>query len=403
VERVRCRLFLFSILFCGLVTRAFAAPPTFGNEIELTNREIDQAEYEDENFTQRISDENSDMQDRFYEEVYAICKGCKIRMGYDYDGTPHYKVTYPDGWWFKISLDPAVLEIQTAPSTVKKLKQIRNRIQTDIFGVAKTLGLKAGFKGSGGHIHIGAESAFGGDANLFRNFLVDFINHSELANGILENDHSNAPPLQSLTPEQKRGFLEVIKDFDEGRRKTIHDIAEGLISQVYYESTEETWAPAEKFHAINVVRIFEILIFNKSERTVEVRCLRGQSNVDELIAEAELFEARLNYLKKLPGPLQVTWGPAASDKQGLLNAFYRYVTESGLKWETYQKLLPKKFQAIRPNRAVSSTASKDTKQKTEIKREARRSNTNERSPATINRITAGKRSCAVALGRRIRK
>jgi hypothetical protein len=79
------------------------------------------------------------------------------------------------GWWWKLSLDPGVVEIQTAPTPGATFdpeheSTIGAVVDADIFGVAGKLGFTAG--GGGGHVNVDFATGFGEDYSLIPKVLL---------------------------------------------------------------------------------------------------------------------------------------------------------------------------------------------------------------------------------------
>jgi hypothetical protein len=200
------------VYFLLFSQQSFAWPPTFGAEFNFSNPVV----LKSGKPLEVNSTESEAARDKMMEIIKSVCAtrgDCSVQTSENHYGVTTHRVKYKDGWWFDIATDPRVVEIQTAPSTVEQLEKYKQRIQEDIFGSAEKTGLSVtditkvfGHGWAAGHIHIGASSAFDGNAQLFRNFLVDYVNHPELGTGLFSNDWSNAPPLTAL-PKKIRIIL----------------------------------------------------------------------------------------------------------------------------------------------------------------------------------------------------
>ncbi|RYZ69860.1 MAG: hypothetical protein EOP09_06945, partial [Proteobacteria bacterium] len=198
-------------------TFAFAAlaAPTFGAEFNFTNFEVRHGQAQASDVNSEVSES---YRDAFMLEVMKVCGDCKVVTTENSYGVKTYKIVYPDKWYFVIATDPAVIEVQTKPSTAKQIENRLERIQKHIFDAAKAVGLDPaskvmGTEWAGSHIHVGATSALGEGREAvlaLRNFMVDFSNHPELATGVFTNDHSNAPPIAELPVMQRELFKAVI-------------------------------------------------------------------------------------------------------------------------------------------------------------------------------------------------
>lgn len=293
------------------------------------------------------------MREAFAEVMKRICKernDCVVEKVEDPYGddyvTTRYKITYRDGWWWKITTDPSVVEIVTKPETKERFQELRERIQNDIFNAAKTIGLEApkfGNISNGGHINIGAENTFQNDPMLFRNFVVDFMNHSELATGILLNDRYNALPLNASEKKRER-FAEVIRRFDRGEITTSYDLALEINNNVYdYHSKPDG-------HKEDALFMIPMITNKKRSQRLEVRSVRAQRSADDFIKLITLFQARIDYLRTVEKPIKYVNRPPITDVRESAMAFNKYLTESGLNWDDYASVIPSVYQTYAPKK-----------------------------------------------------
>lgn len=249
VFRLLSNLVYYTILIHS--TFSFAQQVTFSPEFEFTNAAIANANYGKSGHL-HVGTKNLAAQEKWAELMEKLCKqrrDCKVielsgskasEYAYEYQGDvyqdqyhPDYRVQYQDGFYYDITLDPAVVEIKVKPSTVDEFKRQADRIQTDIFDFAKNeLGLKPP-KELGGHIHIGFESGFNGNLKHFRNFFVDLMNHQELWTLMKYKDFANAPPLAALPKSNILALELIIEDLDAGKINTIEDFAKRVRKEVY--------------------------------------------------------------------------------------------------------------------------------------------------------------------------
>ncbi len=138
---------VFAIIFF-LHFAALAKDVTFGAEFTFTNDKIIAGARSDS--TVHLP-EAAQARDQFRDRVLQVCQGCYVvEEKNGYKATVH-KIVYPDGWYFIIATDPSVVEVQTKPLTVAEYKKMRERIQTDIFDAAKTVGITP-------HAHMGVDT-----------------------------------------------------------------------------------------------------------------------------------------------------------------------------------------------------------------------------------------------------
>lgn len=329
------------ILTWFLSFSAWAGPIEFAPEFNFENEKTKAAFRRQRDLNETENPYGSSLRDQWAELIKANCPECKFDRMPDKYGVEKVRVTYPHGWWLEITLDPAVVEIVSKPATLQEFRSLETVLQRDIWKVAEKLNLKA--EGSG-HINIGKESAFGSDTLLFRNFLVDYLNHVELARGIHEEDKLNAPHPEDLIPEKKsQKLINLFKTFD-FEKHSIEDLAKSIIDKIY---TETNWTrvmtePPEKYQSVNLSTIAHP---NPWPR-VELRSVRMQRNFKEFLDILGLFEKRIEFLKKIQKPLQYqAWRiPQHSyPKQMAVARYYEYVKNSGLDWNLYADLLPGQF------------------------------------------------------------
>lgn len=335
------------ILLLGIVTcwtsLAYAWPPTFGAEFNFTNRNIF-VRHPRGNVTSSPESREAALQMKKIMAAACAERGdCTVEEIEDKYENVSYRVNYTDGWWFQISTDPLVIEIQTKAATLSELKSYRNRMQNDIFGTAAQAGLVPAGRiikrlWAAGHIHMGVASAFANNARLFRNYFADTANHSELAYGIFAEDADNAPPLAILPQEEQTRARQILDLFDVGKIKQIVPLAKRLLKEVYDVTTTHLGNP-QKFQAFNVTRIGN-KEFDESEQTVETRGFGPQESADDFIDEVELLQGRLEYLSKLESPIPLDLkDPRKMKPYEKVMRFYEYVTQSGKSFETYRRFI----------------------------------------------------------------
>lgn len=326
-------------LSCATAMQALAAPALFGAEFEFHNAETSATE----GISHPVLKKYQLAMREKLEKICAVRRDCRVtsspRKGLS---SMDYVVTYEDGWSFRISTDNGTIEVQTAPATYEEFQEMRDRIQSDIFDVAAECELFPSAEEGAGHVHIGVVSGFNENPLLLRNFIVDRANHPELAMGIFNHDPANAPPISELTVPQKRAFIAVIRDFDEGKITTTVEFARALNKQVYY-ATPSKWEPAEKYQDANVTRIDQFA-YESDRQTLELRGFAAQANADVFLSEILLLQRRIDYLESKDG--RVGFGATLLTPETELEAalgFYRFVTETGLPWKDYRSFLPKRI------------------------------------------------------------
>lgn len=261
---------------------------------------------------------------------------CRVEETVNKVGARSYRVHFPkEDFWLQISLDPWVIEVQTKPSTVAQYKGQAQHLE-DLFLEARNLDLVPSLKGEGGgHIHIDIKSAFRGDARLFRNFVVDFVNHPEFgAYGVLGGNMNNSPHLTQLSKKSYEEFLAVIAEFDRGEIKTIGELAEAINTHVYARDGKSFLAP--KYQALNLLRS----MLPDGEATLEIRAINPQQTPKHFFSQAELFEKRIEYLRRQEGLIPTTLAPYFNHGEKAAS-FRAYVEETGADWKDFEFLIEK--------------------------------------------------------------
>ena len=325
----------------------------FGSELEFTNKEIDKASNRSPSTINTPT--AVEYKNRFKKLVMETCKNCTAKSTRDGYGAPIWKISYPNGFWFEITTDPHTLEIKTKPSTAKQLKKEAPRMQRDIFDVAHKLGTVAKYEeSSAAHMHIGTKSAFGNNAMLLRNFLVDYSNHPALAGGALHKDYANAPPIARLSPEQVKAFASATAP-SKVAKMSIEQFASTLQERVFHRTVEADFAPAKKYQATSVQRIDGAM--KTTGWTAEMRAMPSHESAASFVRMAELLSARISFLEKDGKPVQFkpqrVGSLSAKDK---VNQFFQYVAESGLRWGDYVPMLNHRVRATPPSMNVAMKA-----------------------------------------------
>ena len=266
------------------------------------------------------------------------------------------RFTFTDGFWIQVSWDPSVVEILTKPLKLSVLRKLAPKMQEAIFKTAERAGLVVSPKRAG-HFNFGANASFGGDANLFVKFIVDYSNHTELATGILrEANLMTAPPLAALKLAQR---VELAKHANiDYSGKSIAEVSQILIDSVFHKTVRENLTQDWSVHnqALGLKKVPDAT--SDVDQPMEARAVRSQNSIFDLVLLGELFEARIAYLKTrkvaLSEELVSEEKPRLEfSSQELVDRFYLYVTESGLAWSRYQALLPEGLRKLQPTLRAS--------------------------------------------------
>lgn len=375
---------LWILLFAVWASLARAESITWGGELTFTSarhREVMKRAPGTHGplGTRPWSQENQEALEAFYRHMKGIAKDrsglLSVRLLEEEDkwGNDVVRVTYRDGWHFDVTMDPWCLEVVLPPFTLAELRKNKGRIQRDIFDQMAKIDLFPDRQIGGGHLHMGMTSGFGDDVRLFRNWLVDFANHTELADGALEKDYDNARPLYRLNAAQRRLFKEFIDRADGGEFTTVRKMATKFVAEVLFESKPATGKRIMqyKYWQVNLLRMAKLdtwdtldanrtwdeyeawVLFDEVEkhaRTAEVRHLSAQMSAQHLVNDVELQEGRIKYLKGLKKNLVLSQdflaGRRPTPKQAALQ-FFAYLLQSGVDPADFAEHLPKAGDGVR--------------------------------------------------------
>lgn len=346
------------ILILALSAIAWAWPPTYGAEFEFFHPRLTWD-------TDTIRGPEAQQAKReFMRQIELACQsaGCTIRA-VDGKFTTDFLVTLRNGWWFKVTHDPGVIEVTTKPSTLTELNQNKTQIEELIFRSARA-GRFTVHRTDNAHFNLGALSAFDNDPKKFMHFFVDYHNNNHLALGTLGQDFDNAPPLSALGADQREALIRLTERVNRGEFSSVAEIAEAIRTQVYTRSYHESWG-AVHYQALGIkyltsdnmrqpitssielqalLNLVPFVNFTRDrDQPLEIRAAWSQASMDQFIRIAELIEARIGFLNSRNTP--VTYFPsertAISSWQEAKTRFYIYVVESGLDYSRYNSLLPR--------------------------------------------------------------
>ncbi len=332
------KLFLFVLtLFFSL--KAWSTGGLFGPEWTFYNPRINDS-YSIGNSLSKIS-----------KIIKSKCHHCKFKG---------YLSFTLDGFDYFLTYDSPVIEIKASPMTTRQIKDQLQNIQL-IFDSVKKEGFKPHYRLVGGHIHLDKRTHFKNNILLFRNFLVDLYNNSELFMGALSHDYLNAPPLAVLGKESKRELKSLLKEVDKSilSHKEITFDYHYLLNRINYDVYGihsdslplESGGGGRKYQAVNL----------NHEDTIEVRGFQPQQSAEHYLKMTLLLEARLKYLSQFKKPIpykekhyeeKISWtwdrkknlhAYKTSLSSGLIISVYRnYVEESGLNWNEYKQYIADK-------------------------------------------------------------
>jgi hypothetical protein len=348
-------LFLVLAVAAASIPNA-VADPIFGWELEFSNKKLRSTNFGELNAQANYA--NDAAREKWLKVVQKLQKSggnFKIREIEDWvswhrgDGytvwsweVASYRVIYPDGFWWQMSYDSEIVEVQIKPSTVEDLRRNRDRIQHDMFDTA----LKAGLKppvGEETHIHVGAHAAFGLDLHLIRNFLVDGINHPELT-FLFAKSLANAPPLILMPKGKHDNFRGIVGQVDSGEIADLDTFVKKVRSRVYDETYDDEMEnvndKAQKYQQWNIERLRRKM--KDGEKTVENRAVPHPADADDVVDLTALQKARVDYVVSKGGKnIQlVPYKPKLSLVEQV-GRYRAYIEESGLDPKTYRRFLRK--------------------------------------------------------------
>lgn len=338
---------LWVLTFTVLSQASWAWPPTYGAEFEFSHPDFLHSSSDEKGFTKGHLEHQAKVRLTSILVQQCLKIGCDVRAtAGKWPYSPDFLVEFHDGWWFKISHDPGVIEIMTKPATLEELRAQQERMDRMLFRTARDMGLKPSLPVDGpmaGHFNFGAKSAFGNDAELFLRFFLDFANRPWLALGGLGHDILNAPPLAFLSDRAHGELRAIILEFEvekaEGKTPSLQDIAERVLLRVYRRSfLPEVRMDGNHYQAFSIKRAMRL---NRSDDVpFEIRSVDAQESMKDFIMLAELIEARLRFLKKQKDPLEFIVNRQPSyTRQELYKLFKEYVEETGLSFAKYRQLL----------------------------------------------------------------
>lgn len=376
----RVAVAVLGVLFFSSLAYASIWRPTWGPEITFTRDDVSHADHGATGIWP-WSEHNQAALEEFYEFAKKAAKGRKdiSKVRYleeeDHWGFDVVRVEYADGWSFDVTLDPYCLEVKPHYFTLAELKnKYQKRIREDIYGWMDGIGMKPDRNVGGGHLHTGADSTFEGNVLFFRNWLADRANHGEMAAGALECDDSNCQPFFKMSRGQRLKFRELLARVDRGEIKKVRKLASLFVAEVLFDGKPATGKRImdNKYWQDNILRMADLdtwetledphrtwadyeawILYDdvpKPERTAEYRTRKMQPTVEDLIADIELEEGRLTYLRGITTPIALSADFMAGKKPTVkqaIAAFIQYIQESGRDPLRYREWLPTEGDAVR--------------------------------------------------------
>ncbi len=318
-----------------------SAGATFGTELTFTTPDVIRML----NGRAR-SDLVEKLQAKYVEALRRRLDGRNVQIvqGKDKNNHRSFRVTYPDGYFYDVTMDGAVLEVVLDRSTVANLESRADELQKDIFETMALAGMKPHESRGGGHIHIGLKSMFNNDAVAYRNFIVDYLNHPELATMILrDSSASESRHYGSMPGELRKAAAEAIAQFDlslkTGTPWTMKDLAAELQNKVTNVLAYDM--QIARNHRVFAINLDPIFTTEPEDRTVEIRAIRPARDMKSQILIMRLFEARNAYLKKKGGLVPYLDADLPTYEAGV-ESYRQYAEEAGIPFATAKTVIPRR-------------------------------------------------------------
>lgn len=378
------RLKFIAILIFFFVQPLYAAP-TFGPEFEFSSSKIERA-------WQKIAGKSSAQitkaefaeAKRYIRVIAEMCKKtrrCRFVEVTKKDKQSLAEIYFPENdWWFRVSVDPGVIEIQAKPQTISQMEQNLKIMNQFIFRAANMAGLYVDKEYGAGHLNVGFYSFFGRQKGMgkddfeisknFLNFYIDFLNHVELANGALgARDTLNARGSDLLNDQARTMILKVVDKLAKGKEANPVGLPEVLVplsKAIMAARKSKSYYEALHYQSINITHAIDLNMDHMNhyinpetrndaviDRPLEIRSLYAQENADQFLLLAKLFDLRNRFLKKEKAfvPFLAPEKKKYTDQE-LVSRFYIYVVEAGGDYEEYKKLLPDDLRKVMPDKLV---------------------------------------------------
>lgn len=327
----------------------------FGPEFTLTNDEITREGVQKPmEFRFEQSPERYSQWKKLITKIKLECVKtleCRFKMGEDKHGPALY-IIFKDGYWLSIGGDVGVIEVNARPHTPSDSAKQKSRVENFVFKIAEKQGLKPHLTNGGGHIHISRE-AFLEDAQLLRNFFVDYQNRPEISYGVFGRNLKNAPPLAAHVNSQRESLEKVLQDFDNqtpDKPMSMDSLISRIEHEVYTSSTESSFGGPEYYQAVNMTRMGR----EKGKATLELRAFDPQRDYGVYLLELRLLEAWIMRLREVHEP--ITYLKKKSIKftpQETVDAFYELLEFIGLDFNEFKPILRPRLQELTPTKLAS--------------------------------------------------
>jgi len=311
--------------------------PTFGSEFEFTHSSLHVG-----GISQGLRGTEKYAAKKMAQIIEKKCLviGCDVEK-VNYKWGSEYKVKFQDGKYFIVSYDPLTIEVIVNPMTLDEWQNRKDLLNYIIFDSA----LEAGYapdESRAGHHNMGVLSVFGENTELFLKFFVDYVNHAELASGVLRENWKTAAPLFALGEKPSLELQKIVDEFYKGEHEKISDLVFQINQRVYAKGLVPEWW--KEVNSINQAMSLKKITSSRlrlSDQPIETRAVRAQKNVEEFILVSKLFLARIEFLKRNKDRISVNYfDPRSFSEKQKLDLFSDYVEESQLNIVDFFKLVP---------------------------------------------------------------
>lgn len=226
-------------------------------------------------------------------------------------GLNDLKFKFHNNFWFKVSVDPGVVEVQTKPITLCEIEETYFNIIQGIFDVfTATLNMQVG--NGGGHVNVDYQTGFCGDFSNIKKMLVasecyymNFIKDKSEVNEVIDVTYISHDPfinsdriLKGDSDSEAKNYyshwVNNVLGKNENQFKEEHiqwllmhptDIQDR--DSVLEGTIDMKKNRALHYQAVNIEHIFEE---NPIERRLEFRFFKAQRSVDDIIECIDIID-----------------------------------------------------------------------------------------------------------------
>ena len=234
-----------------------------------------------------------------------------------------------------------------------------------VFELFTSLGYPPHEREGAGHLNIGIHY-FKNKIFLFRNFIVDFLNHTGLQDSLNSQSANEefAKPLWKIINKTEledevifrvKPFREVINTVDQ----ILTSVANALKFDTVFQllMNESVLNAREKLNAITLHSINQEQVEFFSTDRLEIRTIRPQKNFDSWLLVIEMFENRIKFLEKNYSHSLIPLNKPRKMVDGYesLGQFVDYIEATGAKWSKFKSLLPEVWQNLNEENFIRNT------------------------------------------------